>query len=63
MDTASNHGATVVIEGQYILDAFININISPNVDLNVALSLKSKTIPRNINFTNKKLFLYVIKYS
>lgn len=46
----SKHGVAVVIEGQYLLDSFIQPNVFPSAVLSVALSLQGKTIPASLAF-------------
>lgn len=54
-DPISKHGAVVIIEGQYLLDSFVQPNVFPSAVTNVALSINGKTIPESLGFIKNKV--------
>ncbi|MCS6116064.1 EAL domain-containing protein [Shewanella baltica] len=51
----SKHGAAVIIEGQYLLDSFVQPNVFPSAVINVALSINGKTIPESPEFKKNEV--------
>ncbi|MEM5507210.1 EAL domain-containing protein [Shewanella frigidimarina] len=54
-DPVSKHGAAVLIEGQHLLDTFIQTNVYPSPVINIALSINGKTIPESIGIIENQL--------
>lgn len=54
-DPISKHGAAVIIEGQYLLDSFVQPNVFPSAVMSVALSINGKTIPETLGFLENEV--------
>lgn len=54
-DPKSKHGAAVIIEGQYLLDSFVQPDVFPSAVINVALSINGKTIPESLEFIKNEV--------
>lgn len=54
-EPVSQHGAAVIIEGQYLLDSFEQPNVFPSAVMNVALSINGKTIPESLEFIKNEV--------
>jgi sensor c-di-GMP phosphodiesterase-like protein len=54
-EPVSQHGAVVLIEGQHLLDSFIQAKVYPNPVMNVALLINGKTIPESVEFIDSQL--------
>lgn len=54
-DPKSKHGAAVIIEGQYLLDSFVQPDVFPSAVINVALSINGKTIPESLEFIENEV--------
>ncbi|WP_297891753.1 EAL domain-containing protein [Shewanella sp.] len=61
-DPISKHGAAVIIEGQYLLDSFVQPNVFPSAVINVALSINGKTIPELPEFKQNEVMTLDSKY-